>query len=138
MYEIDASGNFVLPALPDMVRELYARQGDIVQFLFDMAGKEPADELRRQQLMFEIMYVLKRNPEQESQWNMLIQLSRDRQAAIAEANLLRYASAPTTAEAKPEKVMAILERFCPERWSTRRGPATKQSKRQEAFEQLIK
>ena len=138
MYELKDDGHFALPPLTEMVRELYARQGDVIQFLFDMAGAEPTDELKRQQLMFEIMYVLKRNPEQENQWNLLIQLSRERQAAIAEANLLRYASAPTTAEAKPEKVMAILERFCPERWSTKRGPATKASKRQDVFEQLIK
>lgn len=126
MYNIDPiTGSFELPPLEIIIAQLKSRQGNLMQFLRDFAGDTIDDEVRRQQLLFDIRFEMKGHDEIEKQWNILLQVNQEAHVLMAEAKLLNVLSMSNTAEQKPEKLLAVLERLNPERWAKRSVVSTK-------------
>ena len=75
----------------------------------------PESEAVRQQLLFEMLFNLKNTPE-EKDWNILLDIYKQRAVAIAESNLLNSISQPNMSETKPEKIISVLERLDPDKW----------------------
>jgi hypothetical protein len=128
-YQIDPiTGQFDLPDLQEIINQLYQRQGSLLSFLNDFAGEGIENERKRQQLLFEIRFAMKGEEVIEKQWNTLLQLQQESHVLLAEAKLLNVLSMSNTAEEKPEKLLAVLERLNPERWAKRSVQTTKKQK----------
>lgn len=128
------TGRFDLPSIAVIVDELFARQGNLLKLLEDFAGDLAPNQ---KQLLFEILYELKKDPDQEKKWTTLLDLQQQQHAIMCEANFLKEISKPTTIETKPEKILAILERLAPERWAKKASTGRPSSKKNE-FEELLK
>ena len=109
------SQGFILPCAEQVVTDLYTQQGDLAAFLIHYAGESIIEQRR---LLFEILYLLKGSPEQEKQWNQLLDIFTRQQAQIAEAVLLKAMDIEMAAT-KPDKILAVLERLAPEKWAKR-------------------
>ena len=130
MFAIDPSD------LPLVIFELKARQGNLIQFLNYFAGDKPTEEKQRQQLLFEIRYAMKGHEDIESQWKVLLELQQETHVLIAEAKLLNILSGNNLAEDKPEKLLALLERLSPERW-TKKTAVGKKKQKANPYEELL-
>jgi len=125
------SQGFILPGAEQVVTDLYTQQGDLAAFLLQYAGDSIIEQRR---LLFEILYLLKGSPEQEKQWNMLLDIFTRQQAQIAEAVLLKAMDVEMAVQ-KPDKILAVLERLAPEKWAKRSVNATK--KKQNPYKDLM-
>lgn len=94
------------------------------------------EERLRQQLLFEIMFASKTDETLDKQWKLLTEIHKQRAMELAEMQLLRFLMLPTTAEAKPDKVLQVLERVNPDKWGKKSIKQPKQNKNS-TFEDLM-
>ena len=86
------TGSFLLPTNKGLVETLFRYQGNLLLMLRALVDDTPESEAVRQQLLFEMLFNLKNTPE-EKDWNILLDIYKQRAVAIAESNLLNSISA---------------------------------------------
>lgn len=132
----------MLPSSADIISDLYAKQGDVMAFLNEaikatnLSENYATEERLRQQLLFEIMFASKTDETLDKQWKLLTEIHKQRAMELAEMQLLRFLMLPTTAEAKPDKVLQVLERVNPDKWGKKSIKQPKQNKNS-TFEDLM-
>lgn len=113
----------------DIVNALYERQGNLLLFLTDFAGEDTQEQNR---LLFDILYVLKEDEEYEKKWNKLLEIHQEQHLMMAESRLLSAG----LIDAKPEKIINILERLQPQRWA-KKSVNRKEKKEENPYERHL-